>query len=69
MGEQKPKLLSFPILIDEGGEVMGRYNQLAAFESTVFPQDWIVGKDGKVAYVNPGYELDEMTAILEEELR
>ena len=60
---------TFPILLDENAEVLNRYGRLRHSFGTLYPQDWIVGKDGKVAYVNPGYELDEMTAILEEELQ
>ena len=60
--------LTFPVLFDGDGEVIGRYGRLRHSFGTVYPQDWIVGVDGKVAYVNPGYEPDEMRAVLDEQL-
>ena len=60
--------MSFPILMDEGGVVMGRYSQAAAFDSAVFPQDWIVGSDGRVAYANNAYDAEAIFAVLEAEL-
>ena len=60
--------LTFPVLYDEGGTVLDQYSQQTAFAGTIFPQDWIIGVDGKVAYVNSGYEPDEMMAVLEAEL-
>jgi len=60
--------LTFPILYDDRGQVLNRYGRLRHSFGTVYPQDWIVGVDGKVAYVNPGYEPDEITAILDAEL-
>ena len=33
-----------------------------------FPQDWIIGSDGRVAYVNNAYEPDEMIDVIEREL-
>ena len=60
--------LTFPILFDGDGSVLDRYGALRHSFGTVYPQDWIVGRDGKVAYVNAGYEPDEIVAIIEAEL-
>lgn len=60
--------LTFPILEDTNGAVVDTYAQLTAFESTVYPQDWIIGADGTVRYVNNGYQPDEWALILEAEL-
>ncbi len=60
--------LTFPILYDEGGAVQALYAQQSAFESTVYPQDWIIGSDGRVAYVNNGYDPEAMIAVIEAEL-
>jgi peroxiredoxin len=59
--------LTFPILLDNDGSVMEAYSQ-DAFEVSPYPQDWVIGADGRVAYVNTAYEADEIRAIVEEEL-
>ncbi len=59
---------TFPILLDSDGSVFEEYQQASAFWSAAYPQDWIVDVDGKVAYLNNGYEPDEMIAVLEEQL-
>ena len=46
---------------------MEAYSQ-DAFEVSPYPQDWVIGADGRVAYVNTAYEADEIRAIVEEEL-
>jgi len=60
--------LTYPVLYDEGASVHTQYMVEWAFSTTVYPQDWIIGVDGTVVYVNNGYKQDEMTAIIEEEL-
>ncbi len=61
--------LSFPILVDEGGAVLDQYSQQLAFLWTAYPQDWVVGADGRVAYVNNTYQPDELEAVIERELQ
>jgi peroxiredoxin len=61
--------LTFPILLDESGAVMNDYSQTAAFPTAAFPQDWVIGAGGEVAYVSNGDEPDELRAVVEEELR
>jgi len=60
--------LTFPVLFDANATVLDRFGRLRHSFSTIYPQDWIVGVDGKVSYVNAGYEPDEMRAVLEAEL-
>ena len=36
--------------------------------NSAYPQDWIVGVDGTIVYVNTQYEPDEMAQIIEAEL-
>ena len=61
--------LTFPILYDPGGQVLYQYEQEWAFWNTIYPQDWVIGVDGKVAYVNSGYEPDEIIVVLDNELQ
>jgi peroxiredoxin len=60
--------LTFPILFDESGIVQGDYNPGKTPTNSVYPQDWIIGVDGTVMYVNTVYDPDEIKALIETEL-
>jgi peroxiredoxin len=60
--------ITFPILFDELGAVHELYNQQRAFQGTIYPDEWIIGADGKVVYLSAGYDYAEMKAVVEEEL-
>jgi peroxiredoxin len=60
--------LTFPILMDEGGVVHRDYAMTTAFMTTAFPQDWVVGTDGRIVYANNAFEPDEMRIVIEREL-
>ena len=60
--------LTYPILYDGNGQVHAQYNLQSAFPTAAYPQDWVIGTDGRVAYVNNGYEPDEIAAVVEQEL-
>lgn len=50
----------FPVVLDPQGEAMHRYGLVAAV-----PKIAIVDRDGKIAYVQPGADIDAVTAVLE----
>lgn len=60
--------MTFPVLLDADGSVGRDYRQDPAFPSAAYPQDWVIGTDGRVAYVNNGFELDAMQTAIENEL-
>lgn len=60
--------LTFPILFDEGSVVLNRFGNLRHSFDTVYPQDWVVGIDGRVAYASPGYRPEEMRAVIDAQL-
>ena len=60
--------LTFPVLWDDGAAVKGLYDPGKTPTNSVYPQDWIVGVDGTIAYVGTSYKPEEMYAILEAEL-
>ncbi len=60
--------LSFPVLYDPGGSVHAKYSQLTAFSNTIYPQDWIIGIDGKVAYFSNAYDVAALKLTIESEL-
>ena len=60
--------ITFPILFDDGAVVQADYNPGKGPTNSVYPQDWIIGADGTVVYVNTVYDPDEMYAVLDAEL-
>lgn len=57
--------LTFPILLDEGGVVHADYAMASAFPSAAYPQDWVIGPDGRIAYANNAFEPDEIRLVLD----
>lgn len=60
--------LTYPVLYDDDAIVYEDYNQQAEFGGTIFPQQWLIGADGTVIYVNNAYEPDALIATIEEAL-
>ncbi|MDP6931365.1 MAG: redoxin domain-containing protein [Myxococcota bacterium] len=60
--------ITFPILYDADGAVHSDYSMQNAFGGTLYPEDWIVGVDGTVVYLNNGYDADAIRAVLDAEL-
>jgi len=60
--------LTYPVLFDDGGLVQDRYNPGVIPTDSKYPQDWIIGADGRIRYVNTIYDPVEMMAILDAEL-
>ena len=60
--------LTYPLLLDPKGEIISIYSQHAAFESAAFPQDWVVGSDGRILYVNNVYDPEAIREVIEADL-
>ena len=61
--------ITFPLLYDPEAEIEGHFViGEKVVDSAQYPSDWIIGADGRVAYVNNVYEPDEMKRVIEEEL-
>ena len=60
--------LTFPVLFDEGSTVNDFYTPGAVPTDSKYPQDWIIGVDGRVKYVNTLYDPVEIRAVLDAEL-
>ena len=54
--------------MDPNGSVHQDWAMNSAFPSAAFPQDWIVGPDGRILYSNNGFEPDEMRFVLDQAL-
>jgi peroxiredoxin len=60
--------ITFPVLYDEDGAVHDQYNPGNVPTNSIYPQDWVIGADGTVKYVNTVYDPDEIMAVLDAEL-
>ena len=60
--------VGIPILPDEDGLVHADYTQTSAYSSAAYPQEWLVGTDGNIAYVANALEYDALVAAIEGEL-
>ena len=60
--------LTFPVLFDDGAVVQADYDPGKQATNSVYPQDWIIGADGNLVYVNTTYEREEIFALLDDEL-
>ena len=59
--------LTFPVLWDSDASVFETYDQHNP-EGGVYPQEWIIGVDGRVRYVANYYDARQVIEIVEEEL-
>ncbi|MFT5681777.1 MAG: peroxiredoxin [Myxococcota bacterium] len=60
--------LELPILRDEKQLVNSTYDQAFPFATGAYPQEWIIGTDGKIAYAANRFEYDAVIEVLEREL-
>ncbi len=60
--------LEMPVLWDQGGAVHSLYPIEQAFPSAAYPQQWLVGTDGNIAYVANELDHDALTAAIDREL-
>ena len=58
--------LDFPILLDTDGSVFNAYAQTTDSQSVLYPQDWIIGPDGHVAWLSSHYLPDELVRVVDE---
>jgi len=59
--------ITMPILVDNQN-TQETYNMQWAFITAAFPQDWIIGSDGTIKYINNRYEYEAMVEVIEAEL-
>jgi len=57
-----------PVLVDRDGAVWEMYREAGAFDTAPYPQEWLVGTDGRVAYYSNQLEIDAVRAAIEAEL-
>lgn len=62
--------ITFPVLLDEDGAVDRMYDLAFAFPTGAYPQDFVIGADGRIVYASnePDVESIEDAVRLELEL-
>lgn len=62
--------LSMPVLLDWGGEVTSRWPAPPGTEGTEapYPQEWLIDRDGMVAWYNNTFDYGELVEVIEAEL-
>ena len=59
--------LDLPVLVDPGGVVHAQWQQTAAFDQVLFPQNWVVGPSGTIVYASNRYEPDALVQVVSEQ--
>ena len=59
--------VTFPVLLDEDGSVDRMYDLMFAFPTGAYPQDFVVGTDGRIVYAHnePDVEAIEEAVVSE----
>ena len=61
--------LTFPILLDESGEVTATFAQPDHFEGASYPKDWVISKTGQVIYTNNKYNPVAIKSSVQQDLQ
>lgn len=59
--------ITMPVLLDDGGLVHAQW-PIPGGADAPYPQEWIVGTDGDIAWFDREFDLDEAIAVIEAEL-
>lgn len=57
--------LTLPVLLDRDGSVQALYDLPQAFPTAAYPEHWLVGADGRIAWFANELEHDALTAAIE----
>lgn len=60
--------LNLPILLDSDGAVSALFDQTAAFDGAIYPQEFLIGTDGVIEYYANRFDVDALRAAIEAEL-
>lgn len=60
--------VTLPVLLDRDGSVTALYQQTMAFPTGAYPQEWLIGADGVIAYYANRFEVDALREVIEAEL-
>jgi len=60
--------VTFPVLLDETGEVDRLYDLAFAFPTGAYPQDFVVGTDGRIVYASNEPDVEAIEAAVVAEL-
>lgn len=60
--------VTFPVLLDETGEVDRLYDLEFAFPTGAYPQDFVVGTDGRIVYASNEPDVEAIERAVAREL-
>ena len=60
--------VTYPVLIDETGAVDAMYDLAFAFPTGAYPQDFVVGVDGRIVYASNRPDVEAIEAAVVAEL-
>lgn len=60
--------VTFPVLLDETGEVDRLYDLAFAFPTGAYPQDFVVGTDGRIVYASNEPDVEAIERAVQDEL-
>lgn len=60
--------VTFPVLLDHTGEVDRLYDLEFAFPTGAYPQDFVVGTDGRIVYASNEPDVEAIEAAVVSEL-
>lgn len=60
--------VDFPVLLDTTGEVYRLYDLAFAFPTGAYPQDFVVGTDGRIVYASNQPDVEAIEAAVQREL-
>jgi hypothetical protein len=59
--------IDLTILLDTDGRVSSQYQSTMAFPTGAYPQEWLIGADGIIAYYANQYEFEALSSAIEDE--
>ena len=60
--------VEFPVLLDSTGEVDRLYDLEFAFPTGAYPQDFVVGPDGRILYASNEPDVEAIEVLIQEAL-
>jgi hypothetical protein len=60
--------ITIPVMVDVTGSVKADYPMPSAFPTAAYPQQWLIGKDGTVRYINNRFDHALLSAAIERAL-
>jgi peroxiredoxin len=57
--------IDLTVLLDATGEVHASYDLLSAFPTAAYPEEWLIDREGNVAFTANAYDRERLVAAIE----